>query len=222
MIIMEWSWVNEDKKQRTTNWKLMQCYSPKNKRYFNSSLRFVGRGRVSMSLVLFSQFDNFSKHRFWRLISVAKDQQLINHGQYLYTCMTHVQYSTNFIAIVFNTLSVHKHWMNVKTIKFRFPFTHSLFLIPYYCSGKLSREKTFTNFAITATCESFLHEILGIPHPSSYAISLTFHESFHHEMPICESFSLKSFLLIVYSITLQAGGQGERPLLHLVMINCCV
>ena len=134
-----WSWINENSIIiiTTKNWKLMQCYSP-TERYFNSTLSFAGRGRVSISLVLFSQFDNFSRHRFWRLISVAKNQQLIIHGQYLYTCMTQC-YSVPYIV---NRQALDECQDNSSFC------LHILrpFLILY--SGKLSREKAFTNLAI--------------------------------------------------------------------------
>ena len=54
--------VTNEREQKTMN-NTLQCYSP-NKRRFNSTLSFIGRGRVSISLVLFSQVDNFSRHRF--------------------------------------------------------------------------------------------------------------------------------------------------------------
>ena len=75
--------------------------------------------------------------------------------------------------------------------------------VPY--SGKLSREKTFTNFAIfqPSISESFLHEILGMPHP--LCDQLIFRKNFLREMllsyvPIRESFLPRKFPAIRYYV----------------------
>lgn len=68
--------------------------------------------------------------------------------------------------------------------------------IPY--SGKHSREKTFTNF--TAIRESFLHEILCMPHPLCMQPVLAFRKFSRNTpfLPIRESYLPRKFPAIRY------------------------
>ena len=44
------------------------------------------------------------------------------------------------------------------------------------------REIVYEFYCLRATLESFLHKILGMPHPPIDRIGFTLHESFLHEM----------------------------------------
>ena len=67
-----------------------------------------------------------------------------------------------------NAINEHGHTQNTGNINLVSELVRSPGGI--YCiaaSGKLSREKIFMITILTATCDSFLHEILGMPHPCS-------------------------------------------------------
>ena len=70
-------------------------------------------------------------------------------------------------------------------------------------SGKLSREKTFTNFA---TCESFLHEILGATHTHHAILIYMYHSTM-------KGFSRESF-------PLYNGHHQELLTSHAILHTC--